>query len=118
MVDIAQSTTQSRDEERVLYKKKFPEIVATINDHSIYLALCTSLVGKELLFLMGTMPGPVSDKGEVIGGLFKFVQILRKKNNPTYLLPPPYTLSHSQVHYQRSRVSPMPQVIPRRRARP
>ena len=98
----------------MLYKKKFSEIVATINDHSIYLALLYILSRERLLFLMGAMPGPVSDKGEVIGGLFKFIQILRKKNNPTYFLPPPYSLFHSQVHYQRSRVSPMPQVIPRR----
>lgn len=79
---------------------------------------CTSFVAKELLFLMGAMSGPVSDKGEVIGSLFQFVQILRKKNNPTCLLLPSYTLSHSQVHYQRPRVSPMPQVIPRSGARP
>ena len=36
---------------------------------------CTSIVGKELLFLMGAMPGPVSDKEEVIGGLFQFGKI-------------------------------------------
>ena len=79
---------------------------------------CTSLVGKELLLLMGAMSGPVSDKEEVIEALFQFVQILRKKSNPTCLLLPSYTLSHSQVHYQRPRVSAMPQEIPRRGARP